>query len=491
MGDHNLSLLRTRLLAVVVVALLVAGVASAGVRLSSSHAPNKNSQSSVHYPSAWDPRVEPIAHFVENERGLSFRHPVTVEFLPEATFKKRFANDKKPTPKEEAELRDGVGVLRALGLIQGDVDLLSAVSDLAQTQVVGYYDDHTKRISVRGSDLTPDVRETLAHELTHALQDQHFDLQRFDDGPAGVETAYRSLYEADAVRVQDAFDKTLPEDQQQALDFARSQQAKGANETGTADNTPEALADEFEFPYVFGPAFVALLRRQGGNIGIDRAFERPPRSEAQIVDPQSYLSGVDVVRVPPPRLGPGQTRVEKPYDVGQVSLLTVLGARVDYGAAWTAVRGWAGDQAVAYRQAGRICVAIDTALRASTNADAFAAAASTWAAGMPQGASAAATRVNPTTVQLRSCDPGKDAPGPNPPRPSAFKVLATRSEIVAGALGDGAPYPLATCAADKIVERVGPPGMAALADVTDENDPRVKQVIAVAQRAASECARGR
>ena len=87
---------------------------------------------------------------------------------------------------------------------------------------------------MRGSDLTPDVRETLAHELTHALQDQHFDLRRFENGPDGAEEAYRALYEADAVRVQFAFDKTLPSDQQQALDFAHSQEAKGANETGTA-----------------------------------------------------------------------------------------------------------------------------------------------------------------------------------------------------------------------------------------------------------------
>ena len=484
MGDHNLRLLRTRFAAAAIAVVLVAGVASAVIR--SSHGGTH-----ARYPSAWDKRIEPIARFVESERGLSFRHPVPVEFLPEAAFKKRFANDQKPTVREQAELRDGVAVLRAFGLVQGDVDLRAAVSDLAQTQVVGYYDDQAKRVSVRGSDLTPDVRETLAHELTHALQDQHFDLRRFENGPDGAEEAYRALYEADAVRVQFAFDKTLPSDQQQALDFAHSQEAKGANETGTASTTPEALSDEFEFPYLFGPAFVAQLRRRGGNDGVDQAFRRPPRSEAQIVDPESYLSGVGVVPVAPPRLQPGQTRVEKPYDVGQVSLLTVLGARVDYGEAWTAVRGWAGDQAVPYRQAGRICVDVDTALRVSAQADAFATTASAWAAAMPPGASATATRLGPTVVELRTCDPGRDAPGPQPARPSAFKVLATRSEIIAGALDDGAPYALATCAADKITERVGPAGMAALADISDEKDPRVKQAAAVGQRAATECARQR
>src|SRR5207248_1264939 len=271
------------------------------------------------HPSAWEPRVAPIAHFVEDVRGLTFLHPVAVEFLPEAAFKARFAADKKPTAKEQGQLSDVVSTLRALGLIQGD-----------------------------------------------------------------------------AVRVQQAFDKTLPTDQQQALDLTRTQQARGANETTKQADAPEVLADEFEFPYAFGPAFVALLRRQGGNGALDAAFRRPPRSEAQIVDPQSYLSGAVVVHVAAPQLGPGETRLDKPYDVGQVSLLTVFGARLDYEVAWEAVRAWTGDQAVAYRQSGRVCVAVDTAMQTTPAADFFAKTATQWAASMPAAASAGSSRLSPT-----------------------------------------------------------------------------------------------
>ena len=74
---------------------------------------------------------------------------------------------------------------------------------------------------------------------------------------------------------------------------------------------------------------------------------------------------------------------------------------------------------------------------------------------------------------------------------SAPEVIAARNEIIAGALESSAPYGLATCLADKLIDRLGPPAMAALADATDENDPRVKQAMAAARQAGADCALGR
>ena len=92
-------------------------------------------------------------------------------------------------------------------------------------------------------------------------------------------------------------------------------------------------------------------------------------------------------------------------------------------------------------------------------------------------------------MELRSCDPGKDATAVQPPKPSAFKVLATRSQIVAGALDDGASYALARCAAETIVAQLGPASMAALFDATDVNDPLVKRLSAAARKAGAVCVR--
>jgi hypothetical protein len=429
--------------------------------------------------------VSDIAHFVENKRNLRFDHPVTVEFLGDAAFNRKVTNDQTPTTKQRTDMNNFVATLRALGLVNGPLDLQQASNKLASKEIIGLYSPRSKRIHVRGSQMTPDLRETLAHELTHALQDQHFPLERYRDSkaPSGLTTGYRTLFEADAVRVQNAYEASMSDDDKKALAQAHSQQVAQAK----AADVPDVLENMLSFPYVLGPAFVYALVRQGGNEAVDRAFRRPPVSEAQIVDPQSYLAGGSVTKVPPPHLQPNQSKVDHADDFGQVSLLMVLGQRLPYATVWPAVQGWTGDQYVTYRQGGRLCVAIDTALRAPADADRFSSATSVWARALP---AASSTRLNPTAVELRSCDPGTAGPQQDVPKPSAFEVLAVRSELVAEGEKAGLSLPVATCASDRILAEAGPAQVLALSDVTDPKDPRARKVQTIAQRAFAGCARG-
>jgi hypothetical protein len=377
-----------------------------------------------------------------------------------------------------------VATLRALGLVEGPLDLQQASNKLAANEILGLYSPRSKRVYVRGAQLTPDVRETLAHELTHALQDQHFGLERYRDSDtrSGVTTGYRTLFEADAVRVQTAYEASLSQDDQKALAQAHSQQMAQAK----AADVPDVLENMLSFPYVFGPAFVYALERQGGNEAVDRAFEKPPVSEAQVLDPQSYLSGAPVTKVPAPHLQANQKRVDRPDDFGQVSLLMVLGQRLPFATIWPAVQGWTGDQYVTYREAGRLCVAIDSALRTPADTDRLAAAGTSWAATLP---AATSTRSSPTVVELRSCDPGTAGPKQAVPQPSAFEVLSLRSELVAEGEKAGLSLPAATCASDRILAEAGAAQVLALSDVTDAKDPRARKVQTVAQRAFAACAR--
>jgi hypothetical protein len=463
------------LLLVAIVGLLVGGVATAVVRTSTN----------VSYPSAWDPRVADIAHFVENKRNLVFEHPVAVDFLDDAAFNKKVTNDQTPTTKQRVDMNNFVATLRALGLVNGPLDLQQASNKLASNEILGLYSPKAKRVYVRGSQLTPDVRESLAHELTHALQDQHFPLDRYDgrNTPSGVATGYRTVFEADAVRVQSAYEATMSDADKQALAKAHTQQVAQAK----AADVPDVLENMLSFPYVLGPAFVYALEHQGGNEAVDSAFRKPPASEAQIVDPQSYLSGASVTKVPAPHLEPNQPKVDHPDDFGQVSLLMVLGQHLPYATVWPAVQGWAGDQYVTYRQGGRVCVAIDAAFRTPADADRFAAASTAWARTLPAASSA---RQTPTAVELRSCDPGTAGPKQAVPQPSAFDVLALRSGLVAEGEKAGLALPVATCASDRILAEAGAAQVLALNDITDTKDPRVKKVQAIAQRAFAGCLRG-
>jgi hypothetical protein len=426
--------------------------------------------------------VVDIVRFVERRRGLQFKSPVPVDFLDPAAFDRKVTSSQPPTATQSAKLDEAAANLRAVGLVEGNLDLRSAEDHIARQAILGLYSARSKRVFVRGSDLTPDVRVVLAHELTHALQDQHFGLSRLSNDSSGGDTAFRALAEADAVRVENSYVDTLSSADAKAFETTRARQAKKAD----VKDVPEALVDDLAFPYFFGPAFVAALEDQAGNEAVDRAFRKPPQSEAQIVDPQSYLSGVTVTKVGPPELTAGQRRLGQAHDVGQVSLLTILGNRLPFQQAWGALKPWTGDKGLTYREAGKVCFAADTALKDPAAADAYAAAAQAWAATMP---AAKVKRVSPTVVDLRSCDPGT-ATHHQAPDPSAFKTLALRSELIAELHKAGLNFPVAACTSDSVIAKVGAAPLLALNDIDPAaNDPRITQVQRTTRDAVTACRR--
>ena len=401
---------------------------------------------------AWDPRVLGIVHFVEQHRGLTFKEPVKVEFLSGRAFDKEVSVPGPKSASDRATLAHALGELRALGLVHGNVDLARADNNLNQADVVGLYVNTKKTVFVRGTTLTPYVRTTLAHELTHALQDQYYNLQKLnDDAQNGDSTAVTALIEGDAVRIQNEYQQSLSAADQQLYQQEDSQLSQAS---GQAGNVPEILVDMLEFPYAFGPTFVDALATQGGNAAVDHAFGSPPVAEAQIVDPVHYSLSWKPVHVSSPSIGRGH-RVEPPSPFGQVSLFEVLGSRLGYDPAWAAVQGWRGDNSVPYTLKGRTCVAIDVRMRDAAAARRLAAAADAWAASLP----GAAIASSGSTVSLRSCDPGPKEPAPPPITPSAFDVLAARSGITDAVMTNAnVDLALGQCVADGVLAGVGPAG---------------------------------
>lgn len=429
----------------------------------------------------WDRRVVPIARFVEQARSLRFRHAVAVEFLSVDRFKAKVGEGRAPTAQDRARLDQAVGELRALGLVSGQIDLRALSTQLLQEGVIGLYVPRDKRVYVRGDQLTPAVRVTLAHELTHALQDQRVGLDRvLNSGRSTV--AARTLIEADAMRVEDLYKASLPPGEVAAADQVRKQEGAAADLHGI----PEVLVDSLAFPYVFGPAFVQALVSTGGAGAVDRAFKAPPDSEAQIVSPTRYLSGEKVEKVDPPTVPGGDARLQGDEEFGQVQMLEVIGARLPYDQAWRAVSGWRGDSSVVYSHAGKVCVAVTTAFSSPDDADAFTAAARSWASAV------SGAGITPTgrLVELRSCDPGPAATAPAPD-PSPFKVLSIRAGILGGLVRAGAAPAIATCTADGVIRAVGASQLATI-DLQGDPDPdQLAGVRAAVQQVTRTCASGR
>ena len=399
----------------------------------------------------WDPRVLGIVHFDEQHRGLTFKEPVKVEFLSNAQFDKEVTVPAPTSKADRAAESHALGELRALGLVHGNVNLAASENKLSQSDIVGLYVDTKKTVFVRGTALTPYVKVTLAHELTHALQDQYFDLTKLQRAVKnGDDAALTALIEGDAVRDENLYEQSLSAADQQAYQEEQDRLEKGANQTA---NVPEILSDMLEFPYAFGPTFVDSLDASGGTAAIDHAFRDPPVAEAQIADPVDYPIGWRPTRVETPVLRAGQRRIDKPSSFGQVSLFEVLGSRLGYDQAWNAVQGWQGDNSLPYRDHGRTCMAIDVAMTSTTSATSLSRAARDWAQTVP----GATVTQHGKLVDVRSCDPGAKAPGPPAITPSAFDVLSARSGIIDDIMtSDLVDFATGKCVVDKILVGVGP-----------------------------------
>lgn len=286
----------------------------------------------------------------------------------EAELRGRFDRDYPPARRAA----DNV-MFRALGLLMSSQDIGELQLRLLSGQVIGFYDDQTKRMTlVSDSGIGPQVKITYAHEYTHALQDHAFGLASLDLSASGEDDrdlARLSLVEGDATALMF----------QWALDHMTPQELLGVSQ-GPAPNLsgiPAWMVDDLEFPYTAGQQFVTRLQASGGTSAVDAAFRRPPASTEQILHSDKYLSHEAPVKVSAPplasALGTGW-RAEPADTLGEAMIrfwlraLGVADAEMQQAAA-----GWGGDRLVAASgPGGAIAVAWDLAWDTPADAAQFA-----------------------------------------------------------------------------------------------------------------------
>jgi hypothetical protein len=351
--------------AVSIVGLLAASVASAWMSVDEAEtdplaappagdgAPEEGSTSDGAPPaSAAEVRaaVDEISAVVEAERGLAFTEPVDVELAGEGEFQRRLFDD---FDEGVDELRETEILLKAFGLVEPDVDLVEAMRTLLGAGVVGFYDPETDELVVRGTALTPYVRTTIAHELTHALDDQRFDLDRpeYDDAKDEIDFGFSALVEGNARRVEDAYLAGLSDEEQR--DAAAEELSLG----GGLDlgDVPLVLVDLISAPYALGHDFVGQLLDDGGQEALDAAFGAPPRTSEQVIDPATYEAGEGGIEVSVPAVSGS---VVDEGVAGQFLIQLVLAEGLDAGRAREAATGWGGDAVVAWRDGQRPCATL-------------------------------------------------------------------------------------------------------------------------------------
>ncbi|MGH9282627.1 MAG: hypothetical protein ACRD0S_06790, partial [Acidimicrobiales bacterium] len=327
--------------------------------------------------------VDELEAFVAKERGLAFTAPVKVTLLDDAAFRRRLLDDEE---RDQQEVEEVQRVLAALHLIDRDIDLGKTLDELFGGVTAGFYDSKTKELVVRGARPTPYVKEILVHELTHALEDQHFDLDRSELGDEAF-LGFLALAEGSAGRVEDAYRASLPTADRRAAD--REEQSWA----GAVSDVPTVVQLLLGFPYIFGPELVTAIVRAGGQRRLDEAFRDPPASTEQALDPPRYLRGDDPKPVPAPR---ADGTAFDDGEIGAFFLSLMLGTELDEDEAAGAVEGWGGDHYVAWREGRATCVRMTFVMDTPADTAELTGALAEWAGGRGDTADADGTT-------LRTC----------------------------------------------------------------------------------------
>src|SRR5437899_1740380 len=257
--------------------------------------------------------VDEILQFASKDTSLPIKQPVkrtlTSRDQVVAYITKHMSEDEDAQRLRRSEL-----VLKKFGLLPRDFDLQTFLLALLREQVAGYYDPKTKTVNLLDWVPIDEQEPVMAHELTHALQDQTIGLEKWmkkgdkdlaesrkDPTPADIENdeidnARQAVVEgqAEAVMLQYALAPVGRSivDSPGLVDAMESSMINGTPDSTVFKDAPIFLKESLTFPYSYGMEFVIKLMQKGGK---QKAFadvlRNPPHTTRQIMEPDKYLSG--------------------------------------------------------------------------------------------------------------------------------------------------------------------------------------------------------
>lgn len=323
----------------------------ADVTLGADDAPSLPDPDDVDDPDELDAFVEEAIAFVEAVRGRGFVTDPVVVTLSEPTFVARVQSDLAADFAEDPEAVETADVsYRAAGLIGPDESIVDVFSRFGAAGILGFYDPETDELVVRQPDeLSLLTRSTIVHELTHAFDDQHFDLDRpeYDDRTDEIAWGFRAVAEGSASWVEAQWEAELTPDEQDAL----LQEELSFGDPGIFTQFELSFLLLELSPYEFGEAFVEGLVASGGQDALDEALAEPPVTSEQVIDPQAYEDEEGAVPVAVP---PADGEVLFAGLGGQVLIDSLFS-----GEGLTRSFEWGGDQMVVWSADGESCLRWD------------------------------------------------------------------------------------------------------------------------------------
>ena len=317
--------------------------------------------------------VDELIKFSSDETGLPIKRQVkrqiTSRAIVESDLKEKFDEDESARRMQQSEI-----VLKKFGLLDRDFALKPFLLQLLKEQIEAYYDFKTKTVYMLDWVGIEEQKPVLAHELTHALQDQHTDLEKWSDqtpddvslNSAGdtdhlakdeMDTARQAIVEGQATAVMMDYilkpmGKSLVKDPE-VMDFVQQQMSSSQGSPMLA-RAPLLLSESLIFPYREGLSFEQdVWMDQGQTAAFTGTLDHPPTSSWEILNPREYEARHTPAIPLLPNIHPLVDPLYKPYDIGQmgqldVRILTELfggeQAASDLTPAWDGGLYWAGQR---------------------------------------------------------------------------------------------------------------------------------------------------
>ncbi len=317
--------------------------------------------------------VDELLKFSSQETGLpiksTVKRQITTRPAVESYLKEKFDEDESAKRLQRGEI-----VLKKFGLLDRDFALKPFLLALLDEQIEAYYDSKTKTVNMLDWVDIEEQKPVLAHELTHALQDQHSDLEKWSDqtpddvslNSAGdtdhlakdeMDTAREAVAEGQATAVMMDYilkpmGKSLVKDPE-VMDVVK-QQMTTSEDSPVLSRAPLLLSESLLFPYREGLSFEQdVWMDQGQTAAFAGALDHPPTSSWEIINPREYekrhIPAVPLL----PDIHPLVDKLYKPYDIGQIGQLDVHilteiyagdNAARDLTPAWDGGLYWAGQR---------------------------------------------------------------------------------------------------------------------------------------------------
>jgi hypothetical protein len=317
--------------------------------------------------------VDELIQFSSKETGLPVKSTVKRQLTTRATVES-YLKEKFDEDEGAKRLQKGEIVLKKFGFLDRDFALKPFLLALLNEQIEAYYDTKTKTVNLLDWVSIDEQKPVLAHELTHALQDQHSNLEKWNDQTPDevstnssedtghlakdeLDTARDAVAEGQATAVMMDYilkpmGKSLVKDPE-VMDFAK-QQMSASDSSPVLSRAPLMLSESLLFPYREGLSFEQdIWMDKGKEAAFAGALDHPPTSTWEIVNPREY----ELNRTPPiplmPDIHPLVDKVYKPYDIGQIGqldlriLAELIGgdsAARDLTPAWDGGIYWAGQR---------------------------------------------------------------------------------------------------------------------------------------------------